>query len=801
MKKMKRPAAFMLCLVLLAGILSPGASASVPLLPRVSEKMTDPAFWTQGSKDADAVLASPEELASLNRRIVETPACKMTDMRAVPQEQDADALRRELWGAALYKASNQVRSHSYDAEGREYSGTELLKLLEQIGEAGEEDTLRYGICVRRADLRDLPGDVFATDEQGNLNSNQYQRSAVRVGEPLLIRAASKDGAWFYCDSACCPGWLPAENVAVCADRDEWLDAWDIPDEEAVVVTCGKLYLETTNINPVTSDVLLTMGTVLRRIPIDEYDPEVTGRAAAFNYPVWLPIRQEDGSYARTMALISQNRDVSEGYLPLTTNNILRLAFSMLGDTYGWGAMLNSVDCSAFVRDVYACFGLTLARNTTWQQAMPVYKVDVSKMDTADKMAVLDTLPAGAALYFNGHTMLYLGKADGQYYVISAVSSVKDYESDELLRLGSVSITSLDTRRMNGRTWLEELNTMLVPYREAVPLLPGWTEGSEVLASLMQFVRESADESSENYVPPEDRIAVFDMDGTLYGERFPTYFNDWLYINRALYDEHFKPDEELKRFAQRWEDKVLRGVEMPNFDPEERLYGPQLYKGLTLEEYRQVVRDFKQMPVWGFEGMTYGDAFFKPMVALVQYLYENGYSIYICSGTYRDAVRVMTEGTLDRWIPVDHVIGTDLLFKASGQGEMSGIDYTMQPEEELVIAGELFVKNLRTNKVLVMQREIGKNPILAFGNSSGDFAMANAALQNENYHGEAYMLLCDNTELDYGDVQKAESFAEQCRAAGYHTISMRDDFRTIYGDGVHMVPAEAVLPAETVLPAA
>ena len=328
--------------------------------------------------------------------------------------------------------------------------------------------------------------------------------------------------------------------------------------------------------------------------------------------------------------------------------------------------------------------------------------------------------------------------------------------------------------------------------EAQTTLDGWAEGSEVLAELVRFVQESVDETSDHYIPPEDRIAVFDMDGTLYGERFPTYFNDWLFIQYALYNADNIAPEVLRDFARQWEAKVLLGAVMPNFDAEERFYGPQLYKGLTIEEYRNVVRAFKQMPCWGFEGMTYGEAFFKPMISVVKYLYDNGYILYVNSATYRDAVRTMMEGTLDQYIPLNRVIGTDLLFKSTRQGDTDAIDYTMQPDEDLVIAGELFVKNLKVNKVFAMQREIGKDPVLAFGNSTGDFAMANAALHNPNYHGEAFMLLCDNTELDYGDVAKAQSFAEKCDEAGFHTISMRDDFVTIYGDNVRRVPAEQTL---------
>ena len=280
-----------------------------------------------------------------------------------------------------------------------------------------------------------------------------------------------------------------------------------------------------------------------------------------------------------------------------------------------------------------------------------------------------------------------------------------------------------------------------------------------------------------------------MDGTLYGERFPTYFNDWLYIQRALYDENYKAPEELKAFAQAWEDKVIRGIPIDDFDAKERELGPKLYEGLTPEEYCEVVRSFKQLPVWGFEGMTYGEAFFWPMVSLVKYLYDNDYTIYIVSATYRDAVRVMTEGVLDEYIPRDHVIGTDLLYTASGDADKDSMFYELKPEDELVIAGELFLKNQKTNKAAMIQQEIGRKPVLAFGNSTGDFSMATYTLQNEKYGGRAYMLLCDDTGRDYGSLETAASFKKKCDANGFYTVSMRDEFSTIYGDDVIKASSE------------
>lgn len=312
---------------------------------------------------------------------------------------------------------------------------------------------------------------------------------------------------------------------------------------------------------------------------------------------------------------------------------------------------------------------------------------------------------------------------------------------------------------------------------------GFNPESESMKSIMDFVRASVDEKSDNYIPKEDRIAVFDMDGTLFGERFPTYFNDWLYIQRALYDDSYEAPEELKQFAKAWEDKVLKGIPIEDFDAKERELGPKLYEGLTPEEYAEVVRKFKKLPVWGFEGMTYGEAFFQPMVSLVKYLYDNDYSVYIVSATYRDAVRIMCEDVFKDYIPEDRIIGTDLLYVASGDENEENMFYELTPNDELVISGELFIKNQKTNKAAVIQQEIGKMPVLAFGNSTGDFSMATYTLQNKKYHGRAYMLLCDDTTRDYGDPEVAASFKQKCDANGFYTISEKDEFAILYPYGV------------------
>ena len=77
----------------------------------------------------------------------------------------------------------------------------------------------------------------------------------------------------------------------------------------------------------------------------------------------------------------------------------------------------------------------------------------------------------------------------------------------------------------------------------------WTEGSPVAQSIKDYVRDVCDENSPAYVPVEDRIATFDMDGTFIGELYPTYFDTCMFVYRVLEDERYQPDPEMKEFAQ------------------------------------------------------------------------------------------------------------------------------------------------------------------------------------------------------------------------------------------------------------
>ncbi len=319
----------------------------------------------------------------------------------------------------------------------------------------------------------------------------------------------------------------------------------------------------------------------------------------------------------------------------------------------------------------------------------------------------------------------------------------------------------------------------------------WAEDSPVRADLVAYVEAVTDETGEDYVPPADRIAVFDFDGTLYGERFPTYFDTCLFIYRALHDESYTAPEDIRAYAEALETALLNSEPEPDSPRSTAQMAAETFKGFSVETYQAYIRDFMDIPAWGFENMTYGEGFFLPMIELVRYLAEHDFKVFISSGSERTMVRILIEGTLDEWIPPERVIGSTFSLTASGQGDKASRNYTYQPEDEVLLEGNLTVKNQKANKVFSIVDEIGKAPILVFGNSSGDLAMAQYAVQ---HGGRAYMLLCDDTRRDWGDAETAAAFAETCASYGYETISMRDDFMTIYGEEVVKPEEESVLPA-------
>ena len=279
----------------------------------------------------------------------------------------------------------------------------------------------------------------------------------------------------------------------------------------------------------------------------------------------------------------------------------------------------------------------------------------------------------------------------------------------------------------------------------------------------------------------DRIAVFDMDGTLYGELFPTYLEYYMLAWRILKDPTFTPDAEmlaLGRDAARVRHHPSFASDMPIRHARQ---AARAYAGLTLAEFAAFVNECLIRDVDGFEGMTYATAFYHPMLEVIEYLQDNDFKVYVCSGSDRAICRVLLEGMID--IPYANIIGMDVGYEATGQGDTDGLDYVFKAGDEVVRTDKLIIKNLKMNKVLQIVQDIGQQPVLSFGNSSGDVSMHMYTISNNPYRSAAFMLIADDEVRDYGNAEKAEKLGKEWEDYGFNVISMKNDFRTIYGDNV------------------
>jgi phosphoserine phosphatase len=306
----------------------------------------------------------------------------------------------------------------------------------------------------------------------------------------------------------------------------------------------------------------------------------------------------------------------------------------------------------------------------------------------------------------------------------------------------------------------------------------WDPSAPAMKSIMEFVSAAVDENSDGYIPVEDRIAVFDMDGTLTCETFFTYYDTCMFISYCLEDYPDKVSEELKEAARELRPGYTAGEELArNF--------AKAYAGMTVEELYDYAAEFGQKKTSSFNNMRYIDGFYLPMVEIVKYLYENDFTVYVVSGTERTTTRAIVDNSpISDYVTSNHVIGTEFEVKVKGFENVSAnADYKYANDDELVFTGGFIQKNLNANKTIWIEREIGKRPVLAFGNSGSDTSMMNYTLDDRNpYPARAYMVVADDDVREWG-TQNWEEKSKDYEEQGYVPISMKNDFIEIYPEGI------------------
>lgn len=308
----------------------------------------------------------------------------------------------------------------------------------------------------------------------------------------------------------------------------------------------------------------------------------------------------------------------------------------------------------------------------------------------------------------------------------------------------------------------------------------WAKNSKVQRQLVRYVQDVTNKKSKNFIPVEDRIAVFDMDGTLICETAPSYIG-WMFpINTVFENPTDNVNTELRTRTQIW----LEGIETKHITDEinkdRKKIIAEVFAGLTEEDYISRFKKFMKKPVEGLTNLKYGESFYLPMIEIISYLNANDFTVYIVTGSERNLARTLIDGAVN--IKQDRIIGEDVPLNWTSK---SGEKYFVGGDE-ILFKNDTMKSTTRINKIFCIKREIGKQPVLAFGNSSGDYDMLNYTITDNKYKSAAFILMCDDLQRELGNLDTAEKVRQAAQKNGWTTISMKNDFKTIYGDNVKVV---------------
>jgi phosphoglycolate phosphatase-like HAD superfamily hydrolase len=299
-------------------------------------------------------------------------------------------------------------------------------------------------------------------------------------------------------------------------------------------------------------------------------------------------------------------------------------------------------------------------------------------------------------------------------------------------------------------------------------LPSWNDGVAKEA-IVKFVESVTKEGSPDFVPVPERIAVFDNDGTLWCEQ-PLYFQALFVVDRikALAPQHpeWKTTEpfasvlkgNMKGIAASGEKGVVEMV-------------MATHAGMTTEEFSQVVADWLAAARHPKYKRPYTELVYQPMLELLDYLRANGFKTFIVSGGGIDFMRVFTEKVYG--IPPEQVVGS------SGKLKFQFRD----GQPVLMKLAEIDFVDDGPGKPVGISKFIGRQPILAFGNSDGDLQMLEYTAGGD---GARLMLILHHDdavhEYEYdrkSPVGKLDKALDEANQRGWIVVSMKNDFKRVF----------------------
>jgi phosphoserine phosphatase len=286
-------------------------------------------------------------------------------------------------------------------------------------------------------------------------------------------------------------------------------------------------------------------------------------------------------------------------------------------------------------------------------------------------------------------------------------------------------------------------------------LPSWNDGSARTA-ILEFVR-SVTQPGGSFVPPEERIATFDNDGTLWCEK-PAYIQAYFVFRRWQEMVEAKPElakEQPYKALVEGDHEWLSDIYAHAAD---MIKGATAaYEGITTAAFEAAVIGFFETGRHPSLGVPYTEVAYRPMRELIAFLEANDFQVYICSGGGRDFVRPVSERLYG--IPRERVIGsaTTLEYRDGDLYRTAGIE---QPIDD------------GPGKPVHIWTRTGRKPLLAGGNADGDVPMLETARFGLLLHH-------DDAEREFAYDEGAETALAEAKDRGWTIVSMKEDFGKVF----------------------
>ncbi len=299
-------------------------------------------------------------------------------------------------------------------------------------------------------------------------------------------------------------------------------------------------------------------------------------------------------------------------------------------------------------------------------------------------------------------------------------------------------------------------------------LPSWREGASKQA-ITRFVKNVSTAGGPGFVPPAQRVAVFDNDGTLWAEK-PMYFQLAFTLDRikvlATMHPEWKNKQPFKAVLEGDINTVLAGGEHALLE-----LIMVTHAGNTTEEFSQIVEDWLATAKHPKTGRPYTDMVYQPMLELLAYLRANGFKTYIVSGGGIEFMRPWTERVYG--IPPEQVIGSSIKTKFE----------LRDGKPVLVRLPEINFIDDKAGKPVGINSHIGRRPLAAFGNSDGDLQMLQWTAAGS---GERFCLYVHHTDADRewaydrnSSIGRLDKGLDEALARGWTVVDIKRDWKRIF----------------------